>query len=35
MQENLEFVQKGFRALHPVMAGYLGRELNRVYKNSW
>lgn len=35
MQENYELVQKGFRALHPYMAGYIGRELNRIYHNSW
>ena len=35
MQENYELVQKGFRVLLPVMAGYIGREMNRVYRNSW
>ena len=35
MQENYELVQKGFRILHPIMAGYIGRELNRVYHQDW
>lgn len=35
MQENYELVQKGFRILHPIMAGYIGRELNRVYHDDW
>ena len=35
MQENYELVQKGFRILHPLMAGYIGREFNRVYHNNW
>lgn len=35
MQENYELVQKGFRALHPHMAGYIGQELNRVYHDNW
>ena len=35
MQENYELVQKGFRILHPIMAGYIGREMNRVYHNNW
>ena len=35
MLENYELVQKGFRILHPLMAGYIGRELSRVYKESW
>ena len=35
MQENYELVQKGFRILHPIMAGYICREMNRVYHNSW
>lgn len=35
MQENYELVQKGFRILHPLMAGYIGREFSRVYKNGW
>lgn len=35
MQENYELVQKGFRILHPIMAGYIGQELNRVYHQDW
>ncbi len=35
MLENYELVQKGFRILHPLMAGYIGQEFSRVYKNSW
>lgn len=35
MQENYELVQKGFRILHPLMAAYIGKEMNRVYHDSW
>ena len=35
MQERYELVQKGFRILHPLMAGYIGLEMNREYHNSW
>lgn len=35
MQENYELVQKGFRILHPILAGYIGQELNREYHNEW
>lgn len=35
MLENYELVQKGFRILHPLMAGYIGQEFSRVYKNDW
>ena len=35
MQENYELVQKGFRQLLPHMAGYIGQEMSRVYKNAW
>ena len=35
MQENFELVQKGFRVLVSSMSGYIGMELNRVYKNNW
>ena len=35
MQENYELVQKGFRILHPMLAGYIGQEMNRIYKESW
>lgn len=35
MQENYELVQKGFRVLHPLMAGYIGQEMNRIYHDGW
>lgn len=35
MQENYELVQKGFRTFHPVIAGYIGLELNRAYHSNW
>ena len=35
MQENFELVQKGFRVFHPIIAGYIGLELNRAYHSSW
>lgn len=35
MQENYELVQKGFRIFHPIIAGYIGLELNREYHSSW
>ena len=35
MAENLELVQKGFRILHPLMAGYIAQEMSREYKNGW
>ena len=35
MQENIALVQNGFRILLPDMAGYICRELSRVYKNGW
>lgn len=35
MLENYELVQKGFRVLHPLMAGYIGQEFSRVYKKGW
>lgn len=35
MQENYVLVQQGFRILHPLLAGYIGRELNRVYQSDW
>ena len=35
MQENYELVQKGFRILLSDMAGYIGREMLRVYKDGW
>ena len=35
MQENYDFVQKGFRILLPMMSNYIGREMNRVYRDGW
>ena len=35
MQEYYELVQKGFRTLHPLMAGYIGMEMNKIYRNEW
>lgn len=35
MQEYYELVQKGFRILVPALSGYLGQELNCVYKDNW
>lgn len=35
MQEYYELVQKGFRTLHPLMAGYIGMEMHRAYHNGW
>lgn len=35
MQENYELVQKGFRVLHPLMAGYIGMEMHRAYRDNW
>ena len=35
MLENYELVQKGFRILHPLMAGYIGQEFSRAYKDKW
>ena len=35
MQEYYELVQKGFRTLHPLMAGYIGMEMSRVYHSDW
>lgn len=35
MPENYELIQKGFRILLPDMAGYIGREMSRVYKDGW
>ena len=35
MAENLEYVQKGFRILHPMMAAYLAQEMSREYKSGW
>lgn len=35
MAENLEYVQKGFRILHPLMAAYIAQEMSRKFKNDW
>lgn len=35
MQKNYELVQKGFRILHPLLAGYIGQEMSRVYSEEW
>lgn len=35
MQENFELVQRGFRILVGAMSGYIGQEINRVYRNNW
>jgi len=35
MLENLEYVQKGFRILHPHMASYIAQEMSREYKDRW
>ena len=35
MFENLEYVQKGFRILHPIMASYIAQEMNREYQDRW
>lgn len=35
MQDNFELVQRGFRLLLTSMSGYIGREMNRVYRDEW
>lgn len=35
MRENYEYVQKGFRMLHPILAGFVGMEMNNAYKSKW
>lgn len=35
MAENLEYVQKGFRILHPLMAAYIAQEMSREFKTDW
>ena len=35
MAENVELVQKGFRILHPLLAGYVAQEMNREYGEGW
>lgn len=35
MQDNFEYVQRGFRILVTSMSGYIGQELNKKYKDDW
>lgn len=35
MQEYYEYVQKGFRILHPLLAGFIGAEMSNAYKSKW
>lgn len=35
MQENYEYAQKGLRILHPLLAGFVGMEMNNAYKSRW
>ena len=35
MQENYEYVQRGFRKLVFSMSGFIGQEMNKVYKDNW
>lgn len=35
MQENFDYVQRGFRILVQSMSGYIGRELSKIYKDRW
>ena len=35
MAENIVVVQKGFRILHPQLAGYIGKEFRSEYGNKW
>lgn len=35
MQENVEYVQKGFRILVTSMSGYIGQQLSKKYKDKW
>jgi len=35
MQENYEYVQKGFRMLVSSLSEYIGQELNKAYGNEW
>lgn len=35
MKENYDLVQRGFRLLLPQMAGFIGREMVRVYQDDW
>ncbi len=33
--ENVELVQKGFRILVSAMSGFIGQQMNKVYRNRW
>ena len=35
MQENYELVQSGFRILLGSISGFIGQEINRLYRNGW
>lgn len=35
MAENYLKVQKGFRILQPLLAGYVAQEMSREYRNAW
>ena len=35
MQENFEYVQRGFRILVFSMSGYIGQEFRKVYQDDW
>ncbi len=35
MPQNVELVQKGFRILHPFLAGYIGQEMRKEYGDGW
>lgn len=35
MSENYDRINKGFRLLHPMLAGFIGREMRREYKDGW
>lgn len=35
MQEYFEYAQKGLRILHPLLAGFVGMEMNNAYKAKW
>ena len=35
MTENYTKVQRGFRILHPILAGFIGQEMSRKYKDDW
>lgn len=35
MQENYEYIQKGFRVLLPVFAGFVGKSMSHAYGDGW